>query len=97
MWKTLKAPSLAEMDSMAHEIFDGLPALSQEDRAITVTLQDDSFELMVDPATVEMMPLETFRSRWLAVSAMYSLPVKSTVIGLAEASAKPFRRSSCLE
>ena len=39
------------------------------------------------PATVEMMPLETFRIRWLAVSAMYSLPVKSTVIALAEASA----------
>jgi predicted Zn-dependent protease with MMP-like domain len=26
MWTTLKAPSLAEMESMAHEIFDVLPA-----------------------------------------------------------------------
>src|SRR6266550_1968455 len=30
MWKTLKAPSLAEMESMAHEIFDGLPARFRE-------------------------------------------------------------------
>jgi predicted Zn-dependent protease with MMP-like domain len=26
MWTTLKAPSLAEMESMTHEIFEGLPA-----------------------------------------------------------------------
>jgi predicted Zn-dependent protease with MMP-like domain len=30
MWTTLKAPSLAEMESMAHEIFEGLPARFRE-------------------------------------------------------------------
>ena len=30
MWTTLKAPSLAEMESMAHEIFEVLPARFRE-------------------------------------------------------------------
>jgi predicted Zn-dependent protease with MMP-like domain len=30
MWTTLKAPSLAEMERMAHEIFEGLPARFRE-------------------------------------------------------------------
>ena len=30
MWTTLKAPSLAEMESMAHEIFEALPARFRE-------------------------------------------------------------------
>jgi predicted Zn-dependent protease with MMP-like domain len=30
MWTTLKAPTLAEMESTAHEIFEGLPARFRE-------------------------------------------------------------------
>jgi predicted Zn-dependent protease with MMP-like domain len=30
MWTTLKAPSLAEMESMTHEIFEGLPSRFRE-------------------------------------------------------------------
>ena len=30
MWTTLKAPSLAEMESMTNEIFEGLPARFRE-------------------------------------------------------------------
>src|SRR6266480_7955458 len=54
MWKTVKAPSLAEMEAMAHEIFERLPKRFRElCEGVIIRVDDFPTEEVLDEMNAE--------------------------------------------